>query len=297
MKPNAFVILSLLACGCASHRQECCVGQGPDWVVATFGKEKAAEINAIGYSRWVDESAGSNTMNGLYKLVVDVGREVTNDTTIIVGDFTVLAKEPGEYSFLLEKGVRYNIAYRPFSSNIVARIADAVAVGDKDGDGLADEIDPNPEVSDGDCFGTGAAWYNSSCKGILTAKDTGASAPDIQWIFSSSSNEYFFVRFKVGSGPARVDFKFLRNKTLLDDLHVIARAHDVCIVPVPVGSVCIAKSSVDFELFEFCDQDREVPARIGCLRPRIREISPKAYHPRVILPPRRTSPRSKVPAQ
>lgn len=297
MKLSAFVVLSLLACGCASDRQGCCVGQGPDWVVATFGKEKAAEINAIGYSRWVDESAGRSTMNGLYKLVVEVGREVTNDTTIIVGDFAVLAKEPGEYSFLLEKGVRYNIGYRPFSSNIVARIADAVAVGDKDGDGLADEIDPSPEVSDGDCFGTSAAWYNSSCKGILTAKDTGASTPDIQWIFSSSSNEYFFVRFKVQRGPARVDFKFLRNKTLLEDMHVIAREHDVCIVPVPFGSTCIAKSSVDFELFEFCDQDRGVSARIASLGPRIREISPKAYHPRVILPPRRTFPRSKVPAQ
>ena len=49
MKLSAFVVLSLLACGCASDRQGCCVGQGPDWVVATFGKEKAAEINAIGY--------------------------------------------------------------------------------------------------------------------------------------------------------------------------------------------------------------------------------------------------------
>ena len=152
MRTSAFVGMFLLVCGCASPRLEDCVGQGPDWVVATFGKEKAAEINEIGYSRWVDESVGHNMANGLYKLVVEVGREVTNDTTITVGDFTVIAKEPGEYSFLLEKGDKYEIDYRPFSSNIFVRATDDVIVppcderrrrsrgsfGDRDGDGLAD---------------------------------------------------------------------------------------------------------------------------------------------------------------
>ena len=44
---NLLAVYLLLICGCVAPSLEDCVGQGPDWVVAAYGKEKSAEINVI----------------------------------------------------------------------------------------------------------------------------------------------------------------------------------------------------------------------------------------------------------
>ena len=48
-------------------------------------------------------------------------------------------------------------------SNGLVRAYSRVDPHDWDGDGLDNAIDPQPTVSGGDCFGTGAAWLNAQC--------------------------------------------------------------------------------------------------------------------------------------
>ena len=154
----------LLACGCVSPKPEDCIGQGPDWVVATYGKEKAAEINAIGYEKWIDESVGYNLTNGYFKLVVDIAPAVTNTTRIKVGKMTVVADRPGKYPFLCYKGDRYVLAFDPPSTNIDLLATDDMAIppcnaaknqtaqtrkrlGGRNCDGLANKTAPHPDAA------------------------------------------------------------------------------------------------------------------------------------------------------
>ena len=145
-------------------------------------------------------------------------------------------------------------------------------LGDKDGDGLADEIDPRPDTHDGKCFGSSVAWYNNNCKGVLSAKDIGATMPDIQWRSTSNSNAYYFVRFKVKKGPARVNFTFPNNTSWLGDLHLIAREQDVCVVPLLIGTSYSVMSTTDFEFFECCNEKIGKSVKISETGPCTRQI-------------------------
>ena len=267
---NLLTLFSLLVCGCVAPRPEDCVGQGPDWVVATYGKEKAAEINAIGYEKWIDESVGYNLTNGFFKLIVDIAPAVTNTTRIRVGEMVVVADRPGQYPFLCYKGDQYDLAFDPPSTNIDLLVTDDMAIppcnaakkqmeqmrkrlGDRDGDGLANEIDPHPDEADGNCFGSSIAWYNANCSKVLSASEGADGMPVLDWHSTSNSNAYYFVRFKIKDGVSRVDFTFSNNTTWLGNLHLIARAQDVCVVPLLIGPEYYVRSQRPFEFFECCE--------------------------------------------
>ena len=67
---------------------------------------------------YVDETVGVGLTNGYYKLTAIVSDRNFERRVITVGDEKVVAAEPGEYVFLLEKGEDYNIEVYPFSSEV-----------------------------------------------------------------------------------------------------------------------------------------------------------------------------------
>ena len=67
---------------------------------------------------YVDETVGVGLTNGYYKLTAIVSDRDFERRVITVGDERVVVAEPGEYVFLLEKGVDYKIDVYPFSSEV-----------------------------------------------------------------------------------------------------------------------------------------------------------------------------------
>ena len=67
----------------------------------------------------------------------------------------------------------------------------------RDGDGLENSVDPDPEVAGPDAHGTNAEWYNSVCSNVVTAVEgggaMGASTPVLSWPEDVNSNAYYFV--------------------------------------------------------------------------------------------------------
>ena len=104
------------------------VGYGQDeaWVQASFTNDE--EILAIGYPQWVDQQVGSELTNGLYKLTVSVPEEPPETTYIFVGNQSVAVTNAGNYVFLLEKAVDYQLSVFPRdATNFEYTVADDVA--------------------------------------------------------------------------------------------------------------------------------------------------------------------------
>lgn len=85
-----------------------CYGQSDDWVRANF--TNAEEILAVGYAEWVDEQVGIGLENGFYKFTATFLEPPRRTTLLTVGDLKVCVTNAGEYTFLLGKGVYYELA-------------------------------------------------------------------------------------------------------------------------------------------------------------------------------------------
>ena len=76
------------------------------------------------YREWVDGTVGWGLENGYYKLTVTVPGIDFRRRAISVGSERVVADQPGEYVFLLEKGVDYVFCIEPFSPDVRFSVAD-----------------------------------------------------------------------------------------------------------------------------------------------------------------------------
>ena len=118
---------------------------------------------------------------------------------------------------------------------------------DYDGDGLENSIDPEPEVPGPDAHGTNAQWYNTVCSNILVAVEATNCVPPVSlaWKDGVKSNAYYFVDVVATRGPAPICF-FDSTERMPDDPVVVARAGEVCRVPLVIGVEYAVTSSVPF---------------------------------------------------
>ena len=76
-------------------------------------------------------------------------------------------------------------------SNEVGRVYSRINPDDWDGDGLDNAIDAWPMAYDGDCFGTGVAWLNANCSGVLSASDGTNGEIVVEWDMNANANAYY----------------------------------------------------------------------------------------------------------
>ena len=118
---------------------------------------------------------------------------------------------------------------------------------DWDGDGLENSVDPEPEVPGPDAHGTNAQWYNTVCSNILVAAEATNCVPPVSlaWKVGVNSNAYYFVDVVAERGPAPIRFMDA-NGAMPDDPVVVARAGEVCRVPLVIGVEYAVTSAVPF---------------------------------------------------
>ena len=118
---------------------------------------------------------------------------------------------------------------------------------DYDGDGLENSVDPEPEVPGPDAHGTNAQWYNTVCSNILVAAEATNCVPPVSlaWKGGVNSNAYYFVDVVAERGPAPIRFMDA-NGAMPDDPVVVARAGEVCRVPLVIGVEYAVTSAVPF---------------------------------------------------
>ena len=128
------------------------------------------------------------------------------------------------------------------SSNELVTVCRRVEPFDWDGDGLANNIDPDPYSGSADFHGTSAAWYNVACSNILTASD-GDYGVELTWRDGVNSNAYYFVEVVAESGPAEIFFGASQAGNLGSPV-VIAHAGETNTVPLLVGVEYAVTSTV-----------------------------------------------------
>ena len=92
-------------------------GQDGEWVAANF--TNASEILSVGYPQWVDSQVGHGLTNGLYKLTATLSEDPPETAFVSVGALSVAATNAGDYVFLLEKGVGYDLDIFPPGAGFV----------------------------------------------------------------------------------------------------------------------------------------------------------------------------------
>lgn len=129
-KAMMFAVMSAAVAGCVTRDDllRRCDGQDADWVRLSYGEERAREINAAGYTNWVNAAIGYDLDNGYYKMVCCVPEDVGGRTRIQIGDFVVYAVRPDDYVFLLEKGLKYGIRIDPPSDKLIFKITDDLSI-------------------------------------------------------------------------------------------------------------------------------------------------------------------------
>ena len=119
-------------------------------------------------------------------------------------------------------------------TNAVVRVFRRIDPCDWDGDGLANAIDPMPTAYGGDCHGTGVAWLNANCGGVLAAEDDGEGGVAIGWHDGVCTNAYYWLEFAATRDRTRIAFVG-DGASDLGDLEVIANSNQVCRVPLLAG--------------------------------------------------------------
>jgi len=128
------------------------------------------------------------------------------------------------------------------SSNELVTVCRRVEPFDWDGDGLANDIDPEPYSGSDDFHGTCAAWYNVACSNILTAAD-GDCGVELTWRDGVNSNAYYFVEVVAERGPSEVVFSASQAGNLGSPV-VVVHAGETNTVPLLVGVEYAVTSTV-----------------------------------------------------
>ena len=119
---------------------------------------------------------------------------------------------------------------------------------DRDGDGLENSVDPEPDVAGPDAHGTNAEWYNTVCSNVLTAVATSCDPPvELSWLEGVNSNAYYLVDIVAEKGPAPIYFTGDRASRLGDPV-VVARAGETSRVPLLIGVEYAVTSDTPFSV-------------------------------------------------
>lgn len=73
---------------------------------------------------WVNAQVGVAQTNGYYKFVASFPTAPATNTVLRVGNRRVLISAAGEYSFLMEKGLRYEFGTAPYCANVTYSVCD-----------------------------------------------------------------------------------------------------------------------------------------------------------------------------
>ena len=140
---------------------------------------------------------------------------------------------------------------------------------DRDGDGLENSVDPEPDVAGPDAHGTNAEWYNTVCSNVLAAVATSCAPPgaggnpdpetggtqlvasassvDLTWREGVNSNAYYFVDVVAERGPAPIWFTGDRASRLGNPV-VVALAGETNRVPLLIGIDYAVTSDTPFSV-------------------------------------------------
>ena len=130
-------------------------------------------------------------------------------------------------------------------SNALETAYRRVNPNDWDGDGLANDIDVNPTVNDGDFFGTGVNWLNVNCEGVLSAATNGMGEVAIAWHTNANPNAYYWLELAATGalGVAKITAT-CDGESYLGDLAIIARTNEVCHIPLLIGAAYTVESDL-----------------------------------------------------
>ena len=120
-------------------------------------------------------------------------------------------------------------------SNDLVRSYRRIDPSDWDGDGLDNLIDEWPTVFDGDCFGTGLAWLNANCWGVLSAVPDMDNGYEIVWNTNANENAYYWLAFTSTHDRTRIAIA-CDGPSNLGDMVVLANEGQVCEVPMLIGA-------------------------------------------------------------
>lgn len=120
-------------------------------------------------------------------------------------------------------------------SNDLVRIYRRIDPNDWDGDGLDNLIDEWPMAFDGDCFGTGLAWLNANCWGVLSAVPDMDNGYEIVWNTNANENAYYWLTFTPTRDRTRIAIA-CDGPSNLGDMVVLANEGQVCEVPMLIGA-------------------------------------------------------------
>ena len=115
---------------------------------------------------------------------------------------------------------------------------------DRDGDGLENSVDPEPDVAGPDAHGTNAEWYNVVCSNVFSAVEGGGTgttgilpvgdSDDLFWREGVNSNAYYFVDVVAERGPSPICFTGDRESRLGNPA-LVALAGETNRVPLLIG--------------------------------------------------------------
>ena len=127
---------------------------------------------------------------------------------------------------------------------------------DRDGDGLADAVDPDPDTPGPDAHGTNAQWHNTLCSNVLTAAEADGGV-SLEWREGVLSNAYWFAEVVADRGPAAIAFAGAPESRLGDPV-VVALGGVTNRVPLLVGVRYAVTSDVPFAVHVPADGFAEV---------------------------------------
>ena len=141
---------------------------------------------------------------------------------------------------------------RPSAQFFRAVVSPLPPVPDADGDGLADAVDPEPQIAGADAHGANAEWYGVVCPNVFMKASpegpTGSAVtlPNGETVhFRPDVNEraYYFVEVVAERGPAEVRFSTDTPGRLGSPI-VVARTGEICLVPLLIGAEYAVTSAV-----------------------------------------------------
>ena len=120
---------------------------------------------------------------------------------------------------------------------------------DRDGDGLENSVDPEPDVAGPDAHGTNAEWYDTVCSNVFEAVEGGGGheVPALTWREGVNSNAYYFVDVVAERGPAPIRFTGDLASRLGNPV-VVARAGETNRVPLLIGVDYAVTSDTPFSV-------------------------------------------------
>ena len=114
---------------------------------------------------------------------------------------------------------------------------------DWDGDGLANEIDPAPKSNDGDCFGTGEAWWAANLRAVAAT--------------NALPEAYYTLAFTATADRTRIAVT-CDGASDLGDIVILANAGQTCRVPLLKGANYVVRADAPLTDVALGDENAHV---------------------------------------